>query len=86
MDLKACKAKIGYPCRWLYKVIGRDREQINLAIAEIITHGVCDISISNNSSTGKYICLNVEVLVENEEMRNSIYMDLKTHPHVTIVL
>jgi len=86
MDLKACKAKINYPCRWLYKVIGSDQEQLYLALGEIIGHGSCDISFSNSSSSGKYICLNVEVLVENEEKRNSIYMDLKAHPQVRIVL
>jgi len=86
MDLKACKAKINYPCRWLYKVIGSDQEQLYLALEEIIGHGACDISLSNSSSSGKYVCLNVEVFVESEEKRNSIYMDLKTHLQVRIVL
>jgi putative lipoic acid-binding regulatory protein len=86
MDLKACKVKIDYPCSWLYKVIGSDEEQLYHALAEIIGNGTCHISLSNSSSTGKYICLNVEVFVESEEKRNSIYMDLKAHPQVAIVL
>ena len=86
MDLKACKAKIDYPCRWLYKVIGSDEEQLYHALAEIIGNGAYHISLSNSSSTGKYICLNVEVFVESEEKRNSIYMNLKAHSQVEIVL
>jgi len=86
MDVKACKAKVDYPCRWLYKVIGSDGEQLSLALAEIIDCEACHISPSNSSRTGKYICLNVEVPVENEEQRNSIYIDLKAHPEVIIVL
>ena len=81
----SCKAKIDYPCQWLYKVIGNDHGQLRLAIAEIISHE-CDISFSNSSSKGKYHCLNVELTVQNEEERNSIYMALKEHPKVKIVL
>lgn len=86
MDLKACKAKVEYPCRWQYKVFGSDREQLSLALAEIIDLEACHISLSKSSKTGKYICLNVDVPVENEEQRNLIYMGLKAHPKVTIVL
>ena len=86
MNSKVCKAKINYPCRWLYKVIGNDREQLFLAISEIIDTDACHISLSNSSRTGKYICLDVEVLVGSEKQRNSIYMDLKAHPKITLVL
>ena len=86
MDLKACKAKVDYPCRWLYKVVGSDEEQLSLALAEIIDRESCHISPSNSSRTGKYICLNVEVPVKNEKQRNSIYMALKAHPKIIIVL
>jgi len=81
-----CKATITYPCQWLYKVIGRNEEELRLALAEIIIHPASDISYSNSSSKGKYLCLNVEVTVQNEEERNSIYLALKQHPQVKIVL
>ena len=86
MDLNACRAKIDYPCRWLYKVIGNDREQLYRAISEIIDTDACHISPSNSSRTGKYICLDVEVIVASEKQRNSIFMDLKAHPKITRVL
>ena len=81
-----CKVKLDYPCQWLYKIIGVDQEQLRQAIAEIIIDTPCEISLSNNSSKGKYLCLNVELTVQNEKERNSIYSSLKEHPHVKIVL
>ena len=80
-----CKVKIKYPCQWLYKVIGSDQGQLRLAVAEIIRHE-CDISFSNRSSKGKYLCLNLELTVQSEEERNSIYTALKEHPSIKIVL
>ena len=81
-----CKVKLDYPCQWLYKVIGTDHEQLRLAIMEIITNIPCEISISNSSPAGKYLCLNLEITVQNEEERNSIYSDLKAHTHIKMVL
>ena len=81
-----CKVQIDYPCQWQYKVIGFDREKLQEALLEIVNDDSCDISFSNSSRTGKYHCLNLEVFVENEEERNSIYLALKAHPQVKIVL
>ena len=47
---------------------------------------MCHISVSNTSSSGKYVSFNVEVFVESEEKRNEIYMDLNAHPRIKIVL
>ncbi len=83
---KTCKPIIEYPCKWLYKVIGSDRAQLQQAINNIIADTQCEITLSNSSSSGKYLCLNLEITVRNEEERNSIYLDLKEHPHIKIVL
>ena len=81
-----CKAIIDYPCQWLYKVIGSDHEQLQQAIKKIIADTPCEITLSNSSSSGKYLCLNLEITVQSEEERNSIYLNLKAHPHIKIVL
>ena len=81
-----CKAKLNYPCQWLYKVIGTDHDQLLQAIKEIIVDIPCEINISNSSSSGKYLCLNLEITVQSEAERNSIYENLKAHPHIRIVL
>jgi len=81
-----CKVQLNYPCQWLYKVIGSDREKLHEALLEIVSDKSCCISSSNSSSSGKYHCLNLEVTVQSEEERNAIYMALKAHHRVKIVL
>ena len=81
-----CKLQLNYPCQWIYKVIGSDREKLHKALLEIVSDESCCISFSNRSRTGKYHCLNLEVTVQSEEERNSIYISLKAHPQVKIVL
>ena len=81
-----CKVQLEYPCRWLYKVIGPDQEKLHQALLEIVSNGSCTISFSNSSSAGKYHCLNLEVTVQSEEERNSIYRALKAHPQIIMVL
>ena len=81
-----CKPIIDYPCKWLYKVIGTEQDKLHQAILEIITGTPCEINLSNSSSSGKYLCLNLEITVHDEDERNAIYLDLKAHPQVKIVL
>ena len=81
-----CKIQIDYPCLWLFKVIGSDPEKLHQALLGVINDRSCNISYSNSSSTGKYHCLNLEITVQNENDRNAIYMILKAHPLVKIVL
>ena len=80
------KVQIEYPCRWLYKVIGSDQDELRQAIEEIVQDDTCTITFSNASSKGKYLCLNVEVTVDDEDTRNSLYMKLKGHQAVKTVL
>jgi putative lipoic acid-binding regulatory protein len=44
------------------------------------------ISHSNTSRGGKYISLNLDLLVHNEEDRQFIYEALKAHQHIKMVL
>jgi putative lipoic acid-binding regulatory protein len=82
----ACKLKLNYPCQWVYKVIGTNQDELRQAIMEIITNTPCEMNFSNKSSSGKYLCLNLEITVQSEKERNSIYLGLKAHPQVKIVL
>jgi putative lipoic acid-binding regulatory protein len=86
IKIKDSTYKLVYPCEWLYKVIGPDKEQLYQAITHVIKDSSCSITHSNSSNTGKYHCLNLEVTVQNEEERNLIYEALKEHPQVKIVL
>ena len=80
------KPVLEYPCKWLYKIIGEDLEELQRTATEIIGGQPCTIYLSNISKTGKYHCLNVEVQVTDEANRNAIYREFKQHPQVKMVL
>ena len=81
-----CKPEIIYPCPWGYKVIGSDVDRLRSAIAEVIQERSHTVTPSNTSLTGKYHCLDVELVVTSEECRLEIYESLRRHPAIKIVL
>jgi putative lipoic acid-binding regulatory protein len=80
------KPEIVYPCPWGYKVIGSDVDRVRSAIAEVIQERPHTITPSHSSLTGKYHCLDLELVVTSEESRIEIYESLRRHPAVKIVL
>ncbi len=80
------KPILEYPCRWAYKIIGSDKGKMEKAIEEIIQGHSCTITPSNTSKTGKYHCLNLEMLVNDEGHRTGIYDRLCGHPAIKMVL
>lgn len=79
------EAKIDYPCEWLYKVIGSDKESVLNAVACIIEDREYHINDSNTSKTGKYQSFDVKIVVNDEAYRNSIYQALKVHDDIKFV-
>lgn len=84
----SCKQKpeIDYPCKWLYKVIGEEKEAIRAAVYHICSGKDITYSYSHSSSGGKYHSFNVEVEVKNEEERLSIYNLLNNHAAIKVVM
>ena len=80
------KIQLEYPCPWLYKIIGSDPDEMRIAVTEIIRDRTCKVSHSRSSKTDKYHCLNVELSVESESHRKSLYEALKAHPAIKLVL
>ena len=80
------KLELEYPCNWCYKVVGEEREKLEEAIREVVLEREHSITHSNTSRSGKYISLNLDLLVHNEEDRQFIYEALKAHPHTKMVL
>ncbi len=80
------KPEIVYPCPWGYKVIGSDVERLRSAIAEVLQERSHTLTPSNSSLTGKYHCLDLELIVTSEECRLEIYENLRRHPAIKIVL
>lgn len=80
------KPDLPYPCRWVYKIIGTDEGALRSAIAEIVQAREHVVTLSRRSAAQNYCCLNVEVLVHNEQDRVGIYEALRAHPAVRLVL
>lgn len=84
--MNECKPQITYPCPWVYKVIGRDRNLIEAAAGEILSGHAYRAVTSKSSKGGAYHCLDVETIVENEADRLNFYNRLRCHPAVVMVL
>jgi hypothetical protein len=80
------KVELEYPCPWVYKIIGREQDELRLAIAEVVQARECLVSLSNSSSGGKYLCLDVELVVVSAEDREAQYHAFKRQPAVVMVL
>ncbi len=80
------KIQIQYPCEWIYKVIGSDLKQLKDAVFSIIHPKKFSIEESRESQTGKYLSLNVKVIVSNEQERTTYYANLGKNKHIKIVL
>jgi putative lipoic acid-binding regulatory protein len=79
------ETSIDYPCEWIYKVIGSDKESVHNAIVSIIQGNKYQIDDSNSSKSGKYLSFDVTVMVGDEEYRNKIYQALKGHDDIKFV-
>ena len=80
------KPKIDYPCPWLFKVIGFDRNEMEEAIGEVVGDVPFSVTASMSSSSGKYQSVNLETEVASEKDRDRIYQELSSHRSVKVVL
>jgi len=80
------KVVIEYPCNWCYKVIASERLALESAIKDVIHEREHSLSPSNQSKTGKYISMNLDLLVHNEDDRTFIFDALKRHQEIKMVL
>lgn len=80
------KLELEYPVSWKYKLISLSKEQIQKAIHEVILEREHKLEHSNESKSGKYVSMNLELLVHNEDDRNFIFQALKAHENIKMVL
>lgn len=84
MNERVCK--IEYPCLWKYKVIGSDQERMRGAIAKIVGEQEYTLTLSRSSKGGKYYSLNLQINIDNDEIRLEIYEALRKNPAIKFVL
>lgn len=80
------KVELTYPCSWCYKLIAGEKEALEQAIRDVIDEREHKLTHSKNSKTGKYVSMNLDMLVHNEDDRNFIYEALKQHQNIKMVL
>ena len=84
-DIKQ-KVVIEYPCKWNYKLISEHHDHTKEAIKDVISEKEHTLIPSNTSKGGKYVSMNLELLVMNEDERNFIFEALKAHVKIKMVL
>jgi len=80
------KLELEYPCSWKYKIVGRERKVLEAAIHSVILERAHTLNHSNTSKTGKYVSLNLDMIVHNEDDRTFLYEALKAHQDIKMVL
>lgn len=64
---------IEYPTKWNYKVVGRDKFALKRVINEAIFEKDFELTQSKSSRNGKFVSLNIDITVESEDERKSLY-------------
>ncbi|SFV75172.1 Proposed lipoate regulatory protein YbeD [hydrothermal vent metagenome] len=80
------KLELTYPTSWTYKLIGADKENITSAVKDVILEKEHTLKHSNKSKSGKYVSMNLEIIVSSDDERNFIYESLKAHSNIKMVL
>ena len=80
------KVVLEYPCNWCYKVIASEKAALEKAIRDVIDERDHQLAPSNKSKTGKYVSMNLDILVHNEDDRTFIFEALKKHQDIKMVL
>jgi len=80
------KLELTYPTSWTYKLIGYEKKAIQKAIHDVIVEREHNLTHSNASKTGKYISMNLDLIIQNDDERNFIYEALKAHENIVRVL
>jgi len=84
--LEGKKLELEYPCNWCYKVIASEKEALQSAVKDVVDEREHTLTESNKSKGGKYVSMNLDMLVHNEDDRQFIYDALKKHDDIKMVL
>jgi putative lipoic acid-binding regulatory protein len=85
---------IEYPCPWDYKIIGTSEAALREAVGHCLKLALheaggdreFELGTSRTSNGGKYVSLNLNLMVLNEAERKLIFSSLADHPEIRIVI
>ena len=78
--------QLKYPCQWVYKIIGGDAERMKTAVKSVIKSESVEIEASRESKSGKYVSLNISLVVQSDDERKRIFTLLGQQSDIKMVL
>jgi putative lipoic acid-binding regulatory protein len=82
----SCRPRIDYPCSWQYKLIGESKTAIRRAVEKHVHEQSRELTDSRVSRHGRYISMNLELVVDSEERRLELYRLLAADQAIKVVL
>ncbi len=79
------KAKISYPTKWGFTVIGRDKEKIEQAIKKVIGDKIHSCKFSKTSKNGKFHSYQAHCEVDSKQERDRLYQEFGDHEDIDYV-
>ena len=80
------RPEIPYPGPWEYTIFGVSEERMRAAVSEVVGGASHTITPSKKSRSGKFVSMNVEVVVVDEPHRLDIGEGLSAHADIGFVL
>ena len=80
------KTEIEYPTNWQYRIIALSKETIKTVVKETMDFREYTITEKNKSKTGKYISMEVTLIVTSQDERDYIFETIQKHPEIKMVL
>ena len=80
------KPEIHYPAEWGYRIVCTSEEEVRAHLQEILADVEHELVAGNESSSGKYVTLQLSLVVEDEAHRLRIYEHLGGHDAVRFVI
>ena len=78
--------EIQYPTAWAYRLIGEDERSIRQAVIDVVGELDHELRPGNQSTTGRYLSLTLELVVSSREQRRAIFEGLAEHPAIRVVI
>ena len=80
------RPELSYPCSWTYRIICTDEVALQSEIASLVGEAGHTLRHIGDSSSGRYLRMELIVSVRDEAHRNEIFAALGRAPMVRFVL
>lgn len=86
MNLEDKKLELTFPCEWQYRVVGKSKESIEESVKNIFGNKTHKITVSKSSSSGKFISINIDTVINSHDERLALHETLRSAEEILYVL